>query len=130
MEGPQFSTRAESEIHRQWGADVVGMTNASEAKLAREAELCFATLALATDYDCWNSAAGEVEIGEILRILRESTERAQRIVAWIASRLPAERACACASALASALITDRSAIPPARVRELAPIVGKYLGGAK
>src|SRR6266851_7174611 len=127
MEGPQFSTRAESRLYRQWGVDVIGMTNMPEAKLAREAELCFATLALATDYDCWNAAAGDVEIGEILRILKESTDRAQRIVAWIASRLPAARSCACASALAAALITDRAAIPPARVRELRPIVGKYLG---
>ncbi len=128
MEGPQFSTRAESELHRQWSADVIGMTNASEAKLAREAELCFGTLALATDYDCWNASAGDVEIGEILRLLKESTDRAQRIVRRVAGRLPAARECPCASALATALITDRASIPRARVRQLGPIVGKYLGG--
>ncbi len=128
MEGPQFSTRAESELHRQWRADVIGMTNASEAKLAREAELCFGTLALATDYDCWNASAGDVEIGEILRILKEGTDRAQRIVRRVVGRLPAARECPCASALATALITDRASIPRARVRELGPIVGKYLGG--
>src|SRR5882724_1771162 len=111
MEGPQFSTRAESRLHRQWGADVIGMTNVQEAKLAREAEMCFASLALITDYDCWNEKAGDVEISDVLRILKDSTERAQEIVRRVAARLPAERRCPCATSLASAIITDRSRIP-------------------
>jgi len=126
MEGPQFSTRAESRLHRQWGADVIGMTNVQEAKLAREAEMCFASIALITDYDCWNERAGDVEIAEVLRILSESTERAQRIVRAVAGRLPAERSCACASALATAIITDRKRIPPRVKKRLEPIAGKYL----
>ena len=91
MEGPQFSTRAESELYRQWGADVIGMTNWQEAKLAREAEICFASLALSTDYDCWNTAAGDVVIEEILRILAENVELARRTLAGVAERLPVER---------------------------------------
>lgn len=126
MEGPQFSTRAESELHRRWGADVIGMTNVQEAKLAREAEMCFATVALVTDYDCWNSAAGDVEIAEVLRILQESTERARRIVATVASALPPSRGCPCASALAQAIITERSRIPARVRRRLAPIIGRYV----
>jgi 5'-methylthioadenosine phosphorylase len=126
MEGPQFSTRAESRLHRQWGADVIGMTNVQEAKLAREAEMCFASLALVTDYDCWNERAGDVEIGEILRILQQSTDRAQRIVRAVAARLPAERSCPCATSLASAIITDRSRIPARTRKRLAGIAGKYL----
>ncbi|MGH7818831.1 MAG: S-methyl-5'-thioadenosine phosphorylase [Candidatus Binatia bacterium] len=126
MEGPQFSTRAESLLYRQWNADVIGMTNLQEAKLAREAEMCFATLALVTDYDCWNSEGGEVEINEILRILRENAARARRIVMAVAARLPAERACPCPSALEHAIITDRSQIPVRTRRALAPIIGKYL----
>jgi 5'-methylthioadenosine phosphorylase len=126
MEGPQFSTRAESRLHRQWGADVIGMTNVQEAKLAREAEMCFASLALVTDYDCWNERAGDVEIGEILRILQQSTDRAQRIVQAVAARLPAERSCPCATSLAAAIITDRSRIPARTQKRLAGIAGKYL----
>jgi 5'-methylthioadenosine phosphorylase len=126
MEGPQFSTRAESRLHRQWGADVIGMTNVQEAKLAREAEMCFASLALVTDYDCWNERAGDVEIGEILRILQQSTDRAQRIVHAVTARLPAERSCPCATSLAAAIITDRSRIPARTRKRLAGIAGKYL----
>ena len=81
MEGPQFSTRAESQLYRQWGADVIGMTNLQEAKLAREAEICFATLALATDYDCWHETEADVVIGDILRILNENVATAQRVIA-------------------------------------------------
>ena len=126
MEGPQFSTRAESELYRQWRADVIGMTNWQEAKLAREAEMCFASLALATDYDCWNAEAGHVVIEEVLRILGENVELARRTVAGVASRLPA-RDCACASALAQAIITDRTLIPSELKRDLAPLIGKYVG---
>lgn len=126
MEGPQFSTRAESHLYRSWGASVIGMTNLQEAKLAREAEICFATLAIATDYDCWNPRAGDVEIAEILRILGEGTGAAQRIVAAVAAALPAHRACPCASALEHAIITERSKIPARLRRKLAPIVEKHL----
>jgi 5'-methylthioadenosine phosphorylase len=127
MEGPQFSTRAESHLYRQWGADVIGMTNWQEAKLAREAEICFASLALVTDYDCWNPAADHVVIEEVLRILSANAELARRAVAGVAPHLPASRDCACAQALATAIITDRSRIPAARRAALAPLVGKYLG---
>jgi 5'-methylthioadenosine phosphorylase len=126
MEGPQFSTRAESQLHRQWGADVIGMTNVQEAKLAREAEMCFASVALITDYDCWNARAGDVEISEVLRILQESTERAREIVRRVAAALPAERTCACGSALAQAIITDRARIPSSVRERLRSIAGKYL----
>ncbi len=126
MEGPQFSTRAESELHRQWGAALIGMTNAQEAKLAREAEICFATLALATDYDCWHEAEGDVVIGDVLRILQENVETAQRVVADVVGRLSQPRACPCANALEHAIITDRSRIPDAVKDDLRVLIGKYL----
>jgi 5'-methylthioadenosine phosphorylase len=126
MEGPQFSTRAESHLYRSWGADVVGMTALPEAKLAREAELCFATLALATDYDCWRTATEAVVIGEVLRILRENVTTAQRVIAETVPQLPNPRTCACATALAHAIITDRGCIPEDVKRDLHPIIGKYL----
>jgi 5'-methylthioadenosine phosphorylase len=125
MEGPQFSTRAESHLYRSWGAHVIGMTNLQEAKLAREAELCFASLALITDYDCWNTEAGDVEIGEILRILKENAELARRTIAAVIGALP-ERTCACGEALAYAIITDRQMIPAQRKADLQLLIGKYL----
>jgi 5'-methylthioadenosine phosphorylase len=126
MEGPQFSTRAESFLYRQWGADVIGMTNLQEAKLAREAEICFATLALATDYDCWHETHADVVIGDILRILNENVATAQRVIADTVPQLPAQRTCACARALEHAIITDRSCIPDAVKRDLDIIIGKYV----
>jgi len=126
MEGPQFSTRAESRLHREWGAAVIGMTNLQEAKLAREAEICFATLALATDYDCWREATADVEIGEILRIIKANVAMAQKVIADVVDRLTLPRTCACASALQHAIITDPSIIPPKVKRDLAPIIGKYV----
>jgi 5'-methylthioadenosine phosphorylase len=105
---------------------VIGMTNVQEAKLAREAELCFATLALATDYDCWRAGHAEVQIDDILRVLAANVELARRTVARLAGRLPDRRACGCAEALRGAIITDRAAIPEATRRALAPIAGKYL----
>ncbi len=126
MEGPQFSTRAESRLYRSWGADVIGMTNLQEAKLAREAEICFTTLALATDYDCWNEAAGDVEIERVLAVLKQNVDLAQRIIRRVLSRLPERRSCGCADALKDAIITDRSRIPKKRIGELKPIIGKYL----
>ncbi len=126
MEGPQFSTRAESRLYRTWGADVIGMTNIQEAKLAREAEICFGTVALATDYDCWNEAAGDVEIEHVLTVLKQNVELAQRIIRRAANRLPDARGCACGSALANAIITERKKIPAKTVRDLKPIIGKYI----
>jgi 5'-methylthioadenosine phosphorylase len=126
MEGPQFSTRAESRLYRSWGADVIGMTNLQEAKLAREAEICFATIALATDYDCWNEAAGDVDIEQVLAVLKQNVDLAQRIIRRVATRLPDERACGCASALKNAIITERKKIPAKTLRDLKLIVGKYI----
>jgi 5'-methylthioadenosine phosphorylase len=126
MEGPQFSTRAESNLYRQWGADVIGMTNLQEAKLAREAEICFGTLALATDYDCWNESAADVEIDHVLKILQQNVALAQKTIARVLAALPDSRSCSCASALKNAIITERSQIPKKVRRDLKPIIGKYL----
>jgi len=126
MEGPQFSTRAESQLYRSWGADVIGMTNLQEAKLAREAEICFGTLALATDYDCWNQAAGDVEIEHVLEILAQNVELAQKIIGHVVQSLEDVRSCACASSLKNAIITERSRIPKKVRADLRPIIGKYL----
>lgn len=125
MEGPQFSTRAESNLYRSWGASVIGMTNLQEAKLAREAELCFASLALCTDYDCWHEEEADVDVASILAVLHANAALATRAIAGLARSLPSAD-CRCRSALANAIVTDRSAIP-ARARErLALIAGKYL----
>ncbi|HLK12713.1 MAG TPA: S-methyl-5'-thioadenosine phosphorylase [Candidatus Binatia bacterium] len=126
MEGPQFSTRAESHLYRSWGAHVIGMTNLQEAKLAREAEICLATLALSTDYDCWNTAHGDVEIEAVLAVIAANVDLARRTVARLAGRLPERRGCPCPDALRNAIVTERGAIPAAARRDLAPIVGRYL----
>ena len=126
MEGPQFSTRAESHLYRSWGAHIIGMTNLQEAKLAREAEICFGTLALATDYDCWNEQAGDVEIESVLAVLQQNVQLAQKTIRRAATLLTAQRACACASALKDAIITDRTQIPRKLRMELKPIIGKYV----
>jgi 5'-methylthioadenosine phosphorylase len=126
MEGPAFSTRAESGIYRKWGVDVIGMTNMPEAKLAREAEICYATLALATDYDCWHETQDDVSIDAILDVLRRNVENSKRIVREIALRLPLPGRCRCGEALKYAIITDRKRIPPAARRRLALLIGKHL----
>src|SRR5918999_4874300 len=126
MEGPQFSTRAESHLYRDWGADIIGMTNLQEAKLAREAEICFATLALATDYDCWNEAVGDVEIDHVLAVLRQNVDVAQKTIRQVLKNLSPSRSCGCSSALGSAIITEKSKIPKKVRRDLRPIIGKYL----
>ncbi len=126
MEGPHFSTRAESNLYRSWGAHVIGMTNLQEAKLAREAELCFATMALATDYDCWHAGHDDVAIDDILRVLAANVDLARRTVAAVAGALPDRSGCACGRALEHAIITDRKAIPASVKRDLEPIVGRYL----
>ena len=130
MEGPQFSTRAESFMHRGWGADVIGMTNLQEAKLAREAEICYATLALITDYDCWHEEEEDVTVEAVLAVLRQNARTAQAAVARIVESLPGERrsgACPCVNALEHALITDPAAVPASVLRDLEPIVGRLLG---
>ena len=126
MEGPQFSTRAESEVYRSWGADVIGMTNLQEAKLAREAEICYATLAMVTDYDCWHETEEAVSGEAVMEVVRQNVETAQEVVRRIVRRLPAQRDCGCGEALQHALITERALIPDQTLRDLEPIVGKYI----
>jgi len=126
LEGPHFSTRAESHLYRSWGAQVIGMTNLQEAKLAREAELCFATMALSTDYDCWRTGHDDVAIDDILKVLAANVDLARRTVADAAKTLPDRAGCGCSKALEYAIITDRAAIPEQVKRDLAPIAGKYL----
>jgi len=126
MEGPQFSTRAESQLYRSWGADVIGMTNLQEAKLAREAEICYTTLALVTDYDCWHPDHDSVTVEMVIAVLMQNAVTAQGIIAEAVAQLPFERTCECATALKYALITRPEAVPDATRRELEPLVGKYL----
>jgi 5'-methylthioadenosine phosphorylase len=126
MEGPQFSTLAESRLYRSWGMDVIGMTNLQEAKLAREAEICYATLALVTDYDCWHPDHDSVTVDLIVANLLQNAKTAQAIIAEVVGRLELVRTCPCATALATAIITQRDAIPEQTKRDLAPLVGKYM----
>ena len=126
MEGPQFSTLAESRMYRSWGADIIGMTNLQEAKLAREAEICYTTIALVTDYDCWHPDHDSVTVEMVIGNLMQNAKTAQQIIANAVDRLPYERSCECASALKYALITRPDAIPPQVRQDLAPLVGKYL----
>ena len=126
MEGPQFSTLAESRLYRAWGMDVIGMTNLQEAKLAREAELCYTTLALVTDYDCWHEGHDDVTVDMIIATLTANALTAQRVVADAVARLPVARGCGCGAALGSAIITRPDLIPAEVKRSLAPIIGKYV----
>ncbi len=126
MEGPQFSTLAESKLYRSWGMDIIGMTNLQEAKLAREAEICYTTLALVTDYDCWHEGHDDVTVEMIIEILTKNAATAQQVVSAAVARLPVERECECAAALGSAIITRPDLIPPDVKRDLAPIIGKYV----
>jgi 5'-methylthioadenosine phosphorylase len=126
MEGPQFSTLAESRLYRSWGMDVIGMTNLQEAKLAREAEICYATLALVTDYDSWHPDHDSVTVELIVGNLLQNVATAQKVIAEAVGHIEGSRTCECATALASALITQRDMIPERTKRELDPIVGKYL----
>ena len=127
MEGPAFSTRAESNVYRSWGMDVIGMTNLQEAKLAREAEMCYATVAMVTDYDCWHEAHDAVTVDQIISTLKQNTENARKLVPQVIRMLPEERDCKCGSALKHAIITDRAAIPAEAKQRLALILGKYTG---
>jgi 5'-methylthioadenosine phosphorylase len=126
MEGPQFSTLAESKLYRSWGMDIIGMTNLQEAKLAREAEICYTTIALVTDYDCWHPAHDQVTVDMVIATLTQNAKTAQQVIANAVEQLPIERTCECATALATALITRPDAVPAATKRELALIIGKYL----
>jgi 5'-methylthioadenosine phosphorylase len=126
MEGPAFSTKAESEVYRSWGMDVIGMTNLTEAKLAREAEICYVTAAMVTDYDCWHPDHDAVTVSEIIDNLSKNAENAAKVVATAVANLPEARTCKCGSALKHALITNPSAVPPETRQKLEPLVGKYL----
>jgi 5'-methylthioadenosine phosphorylase len=126
MEGPAFSTRAESNLYRQWGMDVIGMTNLQEAKLAREAEICYMTMALVTDYDCWHESHESVTVDMIVGNLIQNSRNAQKLIVQTVEDLAAERRCGCSDALKNALITERSAIPSVTSEKLKHIVGKYL----
>ena len=126
MEGPQFSTLAESTLYRSWGMDIIGMTNLQEAKLAREAEICYSTIALVTDFDCWHPDHDSVTVEMVIGNLLQNAKTAQQIIAGAVERLPYERTCECAAALKYALITRPDAIPEHIRKDLAPLIGKYL----
>jgi 5'-methylthioadenosine phosphorylase len=127
MEGPAFSTVAESNVYRSWGMDVIGMTNLQEAKLAREAEICYVTVAMVTDYDCWHPDHDAVTVTDIIANLNKNAENACMVVKAAVAAMPAERACKCANALAHAIITDPKAVPQDTREKLELLVGKYLG---
>jgi 5'-methylthioadenosine phosphorylase len=126
MEGPQFSTLAESRLYRSWGMDIIGMTNLQEAKLAREAEICYTTIALVTDYDCWHPDHDHVTVEMIVANLAENARTAQQVIAEAVGRLPFERTCPCASALKYAIITRAGDVPADTRRRLAPLIDKYM----
>jgi 5'-methylthioadenosine phosphorylase len=126
MEGPQFSTLAEANMHRQLHFEVVGMTNATEAKLAREAELCYSTIAMITDYDCWHPEHESVTAAQIIATLNQNAENAQRVLREAVRALPTDRSCKCGAALKHALVTDLKLVPPATKRRLAAILAKYI----
>jgi 5'-methylthioadenosine phosphorylase len=125
MEGPQFSTKAESNVYRSWGMDVIGMTNLQEAKLAREAEICYVTVAMVTDYDCWHPEHDAVTVTDIIANLTKNAANACDVVARAVAGMPRERTCKCGSALAHALLTDRAVVPETTRKKLGPIVAKY-----
>jgi len=126
MEGPQFSTLAESRLYRSWGMDVIGMTNLQEAKLAREAEICYATLALVTDYDCWHPDHDSVTVDLIIGNLMQNAATAQQTIAVAVETISGARTCACKDALATGIITQAPHVPEQTKKDLAPIIGKYL----
>jgi len=127
MEGPAFSSRAESNLYRSWGMDVIGMTNLTEAKLAREAEICYVTIAMVTDYDCWHEEHDAVTVDEIIQNLTKNAENACKLVRQLVKQMPGERTCKCGSALKHAIITDRSSIPAEARQKLELLIGKYTG---
>lgn len=128
MEGPAFSTRAESNVYRSWGMDVIGMTNLQEAKLAREAEICYVTIAMVTDYDCWHEEHDAVSVEQIIGNLTKNADNARKLVRQVIAELPAARSCRCGSALKHAILTDAKAIPETTKQRLEIIIGKYTRG--
>ena len=126
MEGPQFSTRAESLIYRTWDVEVIGMTNATEAKLAREAEICYSTIALATDYDCWHHSEEDVSVEAVLVVMKKNIETSKAMIGEALQRLPEESSCSCREALRNTIMTPEKLIPAKTKRDLAPIIGKYI----
>jgi len=126
IEGPQFSTRSESRLYRSWNADVIGMTNMTEARLAREAEMCYAALALVTDYDCWREKTESVSVESVLKILSENAAAARRTLRGAVARIDGRRTCGCRTAMRHAILTDPGAIPEEAKQRLAPILEKYL----
>ena len=125
MEGPQFSTKAESNLYRSWGLDVIGMTNLTEARLAREAELCYATVAMVTDYDCWHEEHGHVTVDQIVAVLLKNAEHACSVVRHAVAAMPPARGCKCGSALKNAILTQKNTVPVATLERLRLLVGKY-----
>jgi len=125
MEGPQFSTKAESNLYRSWGMDVIGMTNLTEARLAREAELCYVTVAMVTDYDCWHAEHEHVTVDQIIAVLLKNAEHACNVVREAVAAMPRERGCKCGSALKHAIITQKNVVPAATLERLKLLVGKY-----
>jgi 5'-methylthioadenosine phosphorylase len=126
MEGPQFSTRAESRIYRQWGVDVIGMTNLQEAKLAREAEICYSTVAMATDFDCWHEGHDDVTVEAVIAVMNKNVGNAKRLILDVVPRLSAQRTCACPRALAGAIMTNPAKIPGATREKLGLLIEKYM----
>jgi 5'-methylthioadenosine phosphorylase len=130
MEGPQFSTRAESNVYRSWGMDVIGMTNLQEAKLAREAELCYVSVSMVTDYDCWHPGHDAVTVDQVVAVLAKNAENAAKVLRATVAAMPSGRGCKCGSALAHAILTDRDKIPAATRQKLKLILDKYLKAPK
>ncbi len=130
MEGPQFSTRAESNVYRSWGMDVIGMTNLQEAKLAREAEICYSTLAMVTDYDCWYQGHEDVTVEQVIRVITQNAENAQKVLREAIALVPKSRSCKCRSALKHAVMTDAASIPAATRERLSLLLDKYMGQHK
>jgi 5'-methylthioadenosine phosphorylase len=126
MEGPQFSTKAESNLYRSWGMDVIGMTNLQEAKLAREAEMCYVTVAMVTDYDCWHPHHDSVTVDQIVAVLTKNAENACNVVREAVAAMPKQRTCKCGASLKHAILTDRAKIPQTTREKLKLIAGKYL----
>jgi 5'-methylthioadenosine phosphorylase len=126
IEGPAFSTRAESNVYRQWGMDIIGMTSLQEAKLAREAEICYAAMAMVTDFDCWHAEESEVNVETVVQNLKKNISLAKKIIRTVVPKISAERKCICAQALKNAIMTEAGAIPPETRKKLELLVGKYL----
>ena len=130
MEGPAFSTKAESQTYRKMGFDVIGMTSLGEAKLCREAEICYSTIALATDYDCWHHSEEAVTVEAVLAVMKHNIETSKAMIRQAVKMLPEERTCGCGEALRNTIMTPAKLIPPKTKKDLAPIIGKYIKGKK